>query len=178
MRQPARETTRRESIRPTSQGALLAALHSYAEQADTSYILVAATALERLLEQALLSKMKELSNTLYSDLFTGYGPLASFGAKIDISYALGIVPDELVVDFRAIKAIRNAFAHPDEVLNFSARQLDRLFQKLTGWRRGADRRALFDERVLACTKALNRYTETAIFVQALQGREKPTPSRR
>jgi hypothetical protein len=78
------------------------------------------------------------------------------------------------VNFHAIRAIRNAFAHTDEVLNFSSRQLDRL----KGWGGRAARRALFDERILACTEALNRFTDTALFVQALEGREKPRPSRR
>jgi DNA-binding MltR family transcriptional regulator len=128
MRTPTREFSR-EPTRPVSPGALLAALHSYAEQADTSYIIVAATALERLLEQALLSKMRELSDSRYKDLFTGHGPLATFSAKIEICYALGIISGELVADFHAIRAIRNAFAHADEVLNFSSRQLARL----KGW---------------------------------------------
>jgi hypothetical protein len=173
MRTPTRGTTR-EPIRLASDGVLLAALHSYAEQADTSYIIVAATALERLLEQALLSKMRELSDSRYKDLFTGHGPLATFSAKIEICYALGIIAGELVADFHAIRAIRNAFAHADGVLNFSSRQLARL----KGWGGRADRRALFDERILACTKALDSFTESALFVQALQGRAKPLPSRR
>jgi hypothetical protein len=41
-------------------------------QIGRAYILVASTTLERLLEQALLSKMRKLSNTLYSDLFAGW----------------------------------------------------------------------------------------------------------
>jgi hypothetical protein len=154
--------------------ALLAALHAYAERADTSYILVAATALERLLEQALLSKMRELSNGRYTDLFTGHGPLATFSAKIEICYALGIISDELVADFHAIRGIRNAFAHADAVLNFNSRQLDRL----KGWGDRADRRALFDKRILACTEALDRFTDAALFAQALQGRTDELSSRR
>jgi hypothetical protein len=89
MRTPTRELSR-VPTRPASHGALLAALHSYAEQADTSYIIVAATALEKLLEQALLSKMRELSDSRYVKLFTGYGPLASFSAKIEMCYALDV----------------------------------------------------------------------------------------
>jgi hypothetical protein len=173
MRTPTREFSR-EPTRPVSHVALLAALHSYAEQADASYILVAAAALETLLEQALLSKMRELSNRLYTELFTGHGPLASFSAKIKMCYALGIISAELVADFHAIREIRNAFAHPDEVLNFSSRQL----ASLKGWGGRADRRALFDERFLACSEALNRFTDTALFVQALEGRAKPQPARR
>ena|SRR5271166_4263 len=72
MRTPTREFSR-EPTRPVSRRALLAALHSYAEQADTSYIIVAAAALERLLEQALLSKMRELSDSRYKDLSRAMG---------------------------------------------------------------------------------------------------------
>ena len=63
-------------------------------------------------------------------LFDGYGPLASFVAKIDVASALGILTPERRRDFHVIRSIRNDFAHALEPLTFSnddvLRKLNRL----------------------------------------------------
>jgi len=152
-------------------------MHDFSQRADTSYVMVAATTLERLLEQTLLGNMRKISNTLFDDLFRGYGPLASFGAKIDIAYAFRIIDDDLVGDFRTIKAIRNAFAHSDEVLHFKSEKLASRFQRLTGWTKDCDELKLFDARIAACTEALNRLVDGQILVRALQAHTERRTSR-
>jgi DNA-binding MltR family transcriptional regulator len=44
-------------------------------------------------------------------LFEGYGPIASFSARIDISLGLGIVSRDEHHDLQLIRKVRNAFAH-------------------------------------------------------------------
>lgn len=82
---------------PQKVAEIIELLHSISERTDTAYVLVTATALEEVLEMALLAIMRDLSNTTYSDLFKGYGPLSSFAAKIDIAYALKIIDEDLVL---------------------------------------------------------------------------------
>jgi len=144
-------------------------LHLVTEQAQTAYVLVTATALEDMLEMALLGSMREMSKTSYADLFTGNGPLSTFASKIEVAYAIRIIDDDLVGDFRGIKSIRNAFAHPREaVLSFRSAKLTKEFQKLTGWNKDVDRRQLFDERVVACIELLRRQIDTSMFILALR----------
>jgi DNA-binding MltR family transcriptional regulator len=92
-------------------------------------------------------------------LFTGYGPLASFAATIDIAYAPSIIDDNFVGDFRALKSIRNSFAHPQGQIHFQSAQLFQHFQKLKGFTKETDkhRRSLFDERLAACVDHIDQH---------------------
>jgi DNA-binding MltR family transcriptional regulator len=51
-------------------------------------------------------------------LFDGYGPLATFNAKIDIGFALGLYDNNRWNDFHIIRSVRNEFAHAFESLTF------------------------------------------------------------
>jgi DNA-binding MltR family transcriptional regulator len=152
---------------PTSAD-LIETLHILARRADTAYVIVAGTALEDVLEMALMAEMRDLSNTFYTQIFKGYGPLSRFAAKIDIAYALKIIDDDLIGDFNAIRAIRNAFAHAREAIYFGSSELKPHMQKLRGWTEMCDQRALFDERFKGCIDAVSSHVDTAIFVQALR----------
>ena len=53
---------------------LVETLHALAKQADTSYVIVATTALEELLETAVKTKMRDgLSKKVHNQIFGGYG---------------------------------------------------------------------------------------------------------
>src|SRR5260370_8209545 len=91
---------------------LIKTLDKLIEHADAPYVLVTTNALAGMLELALRSKMRNLSKTLYTELFEGYGPLSTFVAKITVAYGLSIIDHKLTVDFRAIKAIRTPLTHP------------------------------------------------------------------
>ena len=57
--------------------------------------------------------------------------MSSFSAKIDIAYALGIITDDLLGKLRAVKSIRNEFAHPkDHDVTFSSPQILKHLRKL------------------------------------------------
>jgi len=45
------------------------------------------------------------------DLFHGFGPLATFAQRISIAYALGAIDKGTMDELRALKEIRNHFAH-------------------------------------------------------------------
>lgn len=49
------------------------------------------------------------------DLFHGFGPLATFSARIGLAFAVGLLTDGMRSDLKYIKDVRNHFAHhPDE----------------------------------------------------------------
>jgi hypothetical protein len=101
------------------------------ENAHTSNIVVIAAGLENVLETIIRSNMPNLSNTLAEDLFRGYGPFASFRAKIDSAYAMGDIDQSLRTELHAIRDIRNKFAHPKapKPVKFSDMELDKPFSK-------------------------------------------------
>ena len=55
-----------------------------------SVVITAAAILDRLLQRAIKTKMRVLSNKLSKRLFEDYGPLGTFAAKIDVAYAMHI----------------------------------------------------------------------------------------
>jgi DNA-binding MltR family transcriptional regulator len=148
-------------------------LHDFSQRADTSYVIVVGTTLEQLLELALLANMRELSNRLAERLFSGYGPLSTFSAKIDIAYAFQIIPDDMLGDFRTIKDIRNEFAHTDKLIHFNSPELEPLIKQLTGWTKDSVALTLFDARVDACRAVLDKHIETSIFIDAFRGKTAP-----
>jgi DNA-binding MltR family transcriptional regulator len=127
--------------KPPTTEELIAGLHKLSQRSDAANVLFLTTALEDMLERVLLYKMRNLSSKQHQDLFTGYGPLASFSAKIDISYAFSIIDDDLIGDFRALKAIRNAFAHPRQEIHFGSDALTKEIQKLKGYSKEGTRKS-------------------------------------
>jgi DNA-binding MltR family transcriptional regulator len=80
--------------------------------------IVGAAIIEEQLLRALLTKMRPLSGEMKKRLFDGYGPLSSFSAKIDLSYALQIIDKDQYDDLTLIRRIRNQFAHSMSLVNF------------------------------------------------------------
>ena len=68
---------------------------------------------ERLLRHSLLSDGKSLD-----DLFGRSGPLSSFSSRIDLCFAMGLLPKLACRDLRLIRRIRNQFAHLATPLSF------------------------------------------------------------
>ena len=63
---------------------------------DSHHALIEASALDNAVELALLTKMRRLSRDMKDKIFDGYGPLSTFAGKIDIAYALEIIPKEFL----------------------------------------------------------------------------------
>ena len=81
----------------------------YYQESDRAVAILATSYLEVLLEKLLRTKL--IQNPVVNRLFTGNGPLASLSARIDICYALGLMPDYVLQDLTLIRRIRNHFAH-------------------------------------------------------------------
>lgn len=80
-------------------------------ETDRGSIIVTAVILEnnlqKLLEKKLLPPAKK-SDKLFD---SPYAPLSNFSAKIDITYRLGLIPDQTRESLHLIRKIRNDFAH-------------------------------------------------------------------
>jgi DNA-binding MltR family transcriptional regulator len=80
-----------------------------------STVLLGAAIADQQLQDALLTKMPKLSRDLKDELFTGYGPLSSLGAKIALAYALDLLDATAYKRIKVAQKIRNKFAHSDEL---------------------------------------------------------------
>ncbi len=89
------------------------------KQSDRAVAVVSGSILEEILERMLLAFCLPHPN-ISKNLFDGLTPLSTFGAKIDISYHLGLINDIEYCDLKLIKRIRNEFAHSIKGINFDA----------------------------------------------------------
>ena len=82
------------------------------DAADWPMVLMTATLLERFLELAISLRFRpSLGDFDQGEMFSGYGPLASFSGKIMVAYAMGAITKQARNDLRIIKNIRNEAAH-------------------------------------------------------------------
>lgn len=85
--------------------------HEFAGESDRACVILAAT----LLDTALATLLKTYfapSVVARDSLFDGANaPLASFSARIDLAYRLGLVSALMARDLHLIRRIRNDFAH-------------------------------------------------------------------
>jgi hypothetical protein len=89
-------------------------------ETDRHAAILAGSLIEDALTQAIEGCFVPLSNTKRVGLFEGFGPLATFAAKIEIGHALGLFGNETRLDLHRIKSIRNKFAHVLTPLTFAS----------------------------------------------------------
>ena len=106
-------------------------------RSDRETAIVAGAHLEELLEAAIKARLVEMPQTgdnakhvTEAALFDGYGPLATFYAKIDVGFALGLYQQDARADLHIIRSIRNEFAHAVESFSFSEKQIESKCKKL------------------------------------------------
>ncbi len=80
------------------------------KESDRGCVLSATAFLENELGRLLKSVLVQ-DDKLLKVLFEGYGPLATFSARIDLAYGLGYIAPLQRRDLHLIRKIRNIFAH-------------------------------------------------------------------
>jgi hypothetical protein len=109
---------------------------------------------EDILGDAIRDCLVPLSNDPDKALFGDRGPLATFSAKIDFAFALGMYGAETRAALHNIRRIRNCFAHRHEAKTFEfprvqelCRALPRMFAR--GDASALDDRAQFNRAIIA-----------------------------
>lgn len=90
---------------------------------DRAAGIVAGSIVERRLEEAIRSIMRNDQPTVANELFRPSGPLGSFRAKIDLGYMIGLLSNEAYKDLSNLKNIRNYFAHDLEMDSFDSAKI-------------------------------------------------------
>jgi DNA-binding MltR family transcriptional regulator len=92
-------------------------------------------------------------------LFDGYGPLSSFSAKIDLSYALQILNKDQYDDLTVIRRIRTQFAHAMPLVNFDSPEIRAHFKSFNTLEAGeTDYRAFYLRKL----QEIDRHLDNAI----------------
>lgn len=111
-------------------------IQSLLKESDRGCVILGAAMLDELLEELLTSFCRQAPQDVKSSvkpLFRGFAPLSTFSARIQVAYALGILPNHVRDDLEIIRRIRNDCAHDWEQLDFSeprfAQRLDAFFKK-------------------------------------------------
>jgi DNA-binding MltR family transcriptional regulator len=120
------------------------------QMSQTQMVLLMSSVLEAIIEHGIKSKMRPLTKSQRERLFEGYGPIASFSAKIDIGYSLRVFDEKVLADLRVIKEIRNEFAHPEHLIHFGDDALAAMVAKFTDRPKDMDAQRLFFTRVTYC----------------------------
>jgi hypothetical protein len=89
---------------------------------DTTLVLIATSLVDEFLKVVLIAGFHEdvVSKRRLDDVFTGYGALAPFSAKISLCALLGLTTSNVRHDLTILRKIRNDFAHSREQLYLTA----------------------------------------------------------
>jgi hypothetical protein len=92
--------------------------HEALTQDDRTAAIILGSVLELTLQEAIQGRFTTISNSVLENIFDGNGPLATFSAKIDVGFAMGIFGPQTRNDLHSIRWIRNRFAHDMAPLTF------------------------------------------------------------
>ena len=101
----------------------IAKMISEQQESDRGCVIFGAAILEDKLELLLRSYCRQdpqIIKRVVAPLFQGYAPLSTFSAKIQISFALGLIAER---DFKALdllRKLRNQFAHDKDIVSFQS----------------------------------------------------------
>ncbi|WP_439893221.1 hypothetical protein ACS7SF_25360 (plasmid) [Ralstonia sp. 25C] len=100
-----------------------------ATESDRGCGLMGASYVDNRLEE-LLKKRLRLNSDLKARMFDYSGPLGSFSARINMAYAIGLLPGNLRTELHVIRDIRNVFAHSAAHLTFDTPEIAKLAARL------------------------------------------------
>ncbi|MCK1337965.1 hypothetical protein IVB38_18560 [Bradyrhizobium sp. 38] len=111
------------------------AIDEIPKQRDRGAAIIATAMLEEHLLEAVQSRLARHQST-GKKVFNGYGPLATFSARIDFGLLLGLYAESDHRDLHLIRRIRNNFAHSMHPISFKSKR------RLQKAKRGAQRFAI------------------------------------
>lgn len=149
--------------------ALLLFRMALSEESDRGCALMAASYLETELGELLRAAFVE-NTRVASQILDGRGPVATFSARIDLAYLVGLIPEDFWHDLHIIRKIRNEFAHNPFQISFSDQKIKDTCSNLKCVPRGVTRgaRASFVSSVVSVSTEILLETEVLLgFSQSL-----------
>ena len=97
---------------------------------DTEAAILGASLVEFRLEAAIKLRLARMDDATWARLVGDGGPLATFNQKILMGYAFGYYGSATLTNLRALRVIRNLFAHPRLKLEFSSEPVRKELRKV------------------------------------------------
>ncbi len=98
---------------------------------DRSVAIISVANLEISLEQLILVHLANgREEQTAARLRSNQGPLATFHSKIELAYAMGLIPERDMTELHRIRRIRNAFAHTPNLITFATPEVREESMKL------------------------------------------------
>ena len=135
---------------------LVAHIAELTRSTEAGAALVTAATIDRYLMMLLLCAMRALSPGIAQRIFENYGPLYELGPKADIAFAFKLIDERTLGSIRAIKEIRNEFAHAGELVHFNSPTILAKCQALPGFKKDVNARELFDKIAVECIRSNRR----------------------
>ena len=122
-----------------------AMLEEINQQTDRGAAVIAAAALDELLDVCIQNRLLEMNRERYDALFSFERPLGSFSAKIELGMALGFYSKAGYESLHIIRDIRNKFSHKIEPISFDHEDIRKIVDQHWGSRfKGKSRRDKFE----------------------------------
>jgi DNA-binding MltR family transcriptional regulator len=93
------------------------------QESDRGCVIFGASMLEDELESLLRECCRTDMGTVkkvVDPLFRGYAPFSTFSAKIQVSYAFGLIPKHVYKTLDLVRKLRNDFAHEKSAVSFQS----------------------------------------------------------
>jgi DNA-binding MltR family transcriptional regulator len=103
------------------------------QESDRGCLIFGAALLEDELELVLRAhcrKEPKIIKKVVAPLFRGYAPFSTFSAKIQASYALGLISERLYKVLDLIRKLRNDFAHEKAAVSFQSAKYQARFEAI------------------------------------------------
>jgi len=112
--------------------------------------------LELALQEALVKKMRPISEKFKERIFENYGPVSSLASRMDLAWALSVIDDDIFADLKVIKALRNEFAHPKgRLLHLETEAITKILKTFKGYDKSKTPGKNFLLRSAVCLEALH-----------------------
>ena len=104
-------------------------------ESDRGCVLLGAEILSNDLESLFRSyfrKDPQIVKKTINPLFKGFNPLATFAARIDLAYSMGLIPRVIYRRLHLVRELRNRFAHTAGLLDFRDSKCKPLLDEIAG----------------------------------------------
>ena len=138
---------------------------------EAGSVLVTAAIMDDWLQRLLLAAMRPLSNNVAERIFGSAHPLCDIAPKADIAFAFNLIDQQTLKNIRAVKGIRDLFAHTRDLIDFSTVEVIDECGALPGFKKGADCHELFNVTAVDIIEAINRKIEELIYKHSVANQD-------
>lgn len=127
--------------RADARASVIAKMLLQAKESDRGCVIIGTAMVEdelELLLRAYCRNDRQVVKRVVDPLFRTYAPFSTLSGKIAVSFALGLIPENLHDCLTLLRKFRNDFAHEDTLTSFQTpknkARLNTLFRLLSEWR--------------------------------------------